>query len=65
MKACMSSNIRLMTTKLAALERLKVDVSTFFSVAIDLIHCKLAGNEEMHNILGEFEFRPDYGVMRS
>ena len=29
----------------------------FFSVAIDPILFKLAGNEDMHNILDEFEFR--------
>ena len=38
----------------------------FFSVAIDPILFKPAGNEDMHNILDEFEFRPDrttdYGV---
>ena len=37
-----------------------------FSVAIDPVLFKLAGNEDMHNILDEFEFRPDwttdYGV---
>ena len=36
------------------------------SVAVDPILFKLAGNEDMHNILDEFEFRPDlttdYGV---
>ena len=31
----------------------------FFSVAIDPILFKLAGNKSMHNILDEFEFRPD------
>ena len=30
-----------------------------FSVANDPILFKLAGNEDMHNILVEFEFRPD------
>ena len=38
----------------------------FFSLAIDPILFKLAGNEDMHNILDEFEFGPDlttdYGV---
>ena len=38
----------------------------FFSVAIDPMLFKFAGNEDMHNILDEFEFRPDrttdYGV---
>ena len=45
--------------ELAALERLKGRRHHFFSVAIDLILSKLAGNEDMHNILNEFEFRPD------
>ena len=31
----------------------------FFSVAIDPILFKLAGNKDMHNILDEFEFRLD------
>ena len=38
----------------------------FFSVAFDPILFILAGNEEMHKISDEFEFRPDrntdYGV---
>ena len=34
-------------------------VSTFFSVAFDLILFIFAGNEDMHKILDEFEFRPD------
>ena len=42
---------------LAALERLKNRRHHFFSVAIDPILFKLAGNEDMHNILDEFEFR--------
>ena len=50
----------------AALEHLKNRRLHFFSVAIDPILFKLAGNEDMHNILDEFEFRPDqttdYGV---
>ena len=41
-------------------------LAVLFSVAIDPILFKLAGNEDMHNILDEFEFRPDrttdYGV---
>ena len=41
-------------------------LAVLFSVAIDLILFKLAGNEDMHNILDEFKFRPDqttdYGV---
>ena len=52
--------------ELAALERLKNRRHHFFSVAIDQILFKLTGNEHMHNILDEFEFRPyrttDYGV---
>ena len=42
--------------ELAALERLKNRHHHFFSVAIDPILFKLAGNEDMHNILHEFEF---------
>ena len=68
-KAWMSLNlgqIPLLTKELAALERLKNRRPHFFSVAIDPILFKLAGNEDMQNILGEFEFRPDqttyYGV---
>ena len=52
--------------ELAALERLKNGRHHFFSIAIDSILFRLAGNEDMHNILDEFEFRPDlttdYGV---
>ena len=52
--------------ELAALERLKNRRHHFFSVAIDPILFRLTGNEGMHNILDEFEFRPDqttvYGV---
>ena len=55
-----------LTMELAVLERLKDRRHHFFSVAIDPIIFKLAGNEDMHNILDEFEFRPvlttDYGV---
>ena len=68
--AWMSSNfgqIPLLTTELAALERLKNRCRHFFSVAIDQIHFKFVGNEDMHNISNEFEFRPDwttnYGVI--
>ena len=50
----------------AALERLKNQRHHFFSVAIDPILFKLESNEDMHNILDEFEFWPDlttdYGV---
>ena len=66
----MSLNFRqipLLTTELAALERLKNRCRHFFSVAIDQIHLKFVGNEDMHNISNEFEFRPDwttdYGVI--
>ena len=45
--------------ELAALERLKNRCHHFFSVAIDQILFKFAGNEDMHNILDESEFRPD------
>ena len=51
-----------LTIELAALERLKNRRHHFFSVAIDPILFKLTGNEDMHNILDEFEFLPDYGV---
>ena len=59
----MSSNfgqIRLLTVELAALERLKNRCRHFFSVAIDQIHFKFVGNEDMHNISNEFEFWPDW-----
>ena len=42
--------------ELAALERLKDRCPHFFSVAVDQIHLKFVGNEEMHNISNEFEF---------
>ena len=68
-KAWMSLNlcqIPGLTMELAALEHLKNRRHHFFSVAIDPILFKLAGNEDMHNILDEFEFQPDvttdYGV---
>ena len=48
-----------LTMELTALERLKNQRHHFFSVAIDPILFKLAGNEDMHHILDEFEFRPD------
>ena len=52
--------------ELAALQCLKNRRHHFFSVAIDPILFKLTGNEDMQNILDEFEFRPDlttaYGV---
>ena len=61
-KAWMSLNlgqIPPLTMELAALERLKNRRHHFFFVAIDPILFKLTGNEDMHNILDEFEFRPD------
>ena len=45
--------------ELVALERLKDRRHHFFSVVIDPILFKLAGNKDMHNTLDEFEFRPD------
>ena len=43
-----------------------IDVSNFFSVSFDPILFILAGNEDMHKMSDEFEFRPDritdYGV---
>ena len=70
-KACMSLNFRQippLTTELhvVALERLKYRCHHVISVDIDPIFFKLAGNKDMHNIMNEFEFRPDrttdYGV---
>ena len=67
-KAYMSLNfgqITPLTTELAALERLK-NRCHVISVDIDPIFFKLAGNKDMHNIMNDFEFRPDrttdYGV---
>ena len=55
-----------LTTELAALERLKNRCHHVISVDIDPIFFKLADNKDMHNIMNEFEFRPDrttdYGV---
>ena len=48
-----------LTTALAALERLKNRCHHVISVDIDLIFFKLADNKDMHNIMNEFEFRPD------
>ena len=52
--------------ELAAFERLKNRCCHFFWVAIDKIHFKFVGNEDIHNISDEFKFRPDwttdYGV---
>ena len=68
-KAYMSLNfgqIPPLTTELAALERLKNRCHHVISVDIDPIFFKLAGNKNMHNIMNEFDFRPDrttdYGV---
>ena len=58
-KAWMSLNlgqIPPLTKELAALERLKNRRHHFFSVAIDPILFKLAGNEDMHNILESSNF---------
>ena len=52
--------IQKLTTELAALECLKINVSFFLSVAIDLILFKLAGKEKMYTILGVFEVWPDW-----
>ena len=57
----MSSNfrqIRLLTTELAALERLK-DQCLHFLVGIDPILFKGGGYIDMYNILHEFEFWPN------
>ena len=43
-----------LTTELAALEHLKNLFHHFFLVAIDQIIFKIAGNEEMHNIMDMF-----------
>ena len=70
-KAYMSLNfgqIPRLTTELAALERLNNRCHHVISLDIDPIFFKLAGNKDMHNIMNEFEFRPDrttdYGVSR-
>ena len=48
-----------LTTVLAALKHLQEnDVSTFFSVAIDLMLFRTADKEVIHNIFNDFEFRP-------
>ena len=48
-----------LTKELAALERLKNRRHHLFSVATDPILFKLAGNEDMHNILDEYKLPPD------
>ena len=61
-KAYMSLNlgqIPPLTMELAALERLKNRCHHVISVDVDPIFFKLAGNKDMHNIINEFEFRPD------
>ena len=58
----MSSNfrqIKLLTTELAALERLKHQCLHFFLVGIDPILFKVGGYIDTHNILHEFEFWPN------
>ena len=45
-----------LTTELAALECLKINVPNFFWVAIYLMLFKLASNKDMHYILDEFIF---------
>ena len=54
--------IRQLTSELAALKRLKSQCLYFLSVSIDRVLLKLAdtSNEEMHNNLDEFEYRPDW-----
>ena len=68
-KAYMSLNfgqIPPLTTELAALEHLKNRCLHVISVDIDPIFFILAGNEDIHKSLYEFEFRTDpttdYGV---
>ena len=60
------SQIPPLTMELAAFDLLKNRRHHYFSVAIDPILFTLAGNEDMHNILNEFELRTDlttdYGV---
>ena len=52
--------ILLPTAGLGALGRLKNQCLHFFSVSIDPILSKLACDKDMHYILDEFEFRPDW-----
>ena len=61
-KAWLSSNfgqIPPLPTKIAALERLKYRCLHIFSIALDPNLFKLSGNEDIHTILDEREFRSD------
>ena len=49
-----------LTTELAALECLKNRCHHVIPVVIDPIFFKLAGYKDMHDIMNEFEFRPDW-----
>ena len=62
------SQIRPQTAELAALERLKKSpltyngkncVANFFSAVLDRIHFILAGKNDIHESLDEFEIWPD------
>ena len=68
-KAWMSLNfgqVPSLAMELAALERLKNRCHHVIFVDTGPIFFKIAGNKDMHNIMNEFEFRPDrttdYGV---
>ena len=52
--------IQQLTSELAACECLENQCLHFFSLAIDLILFKRAYKEAMHNILGVFQFWPDW-----
>ena len=56
-KAWMSSNFSQMNTETTELTAITLSVE--FSLAIDLSLFKLAGNEDMNNILDEFGSWPD------
>ena len=67
MKAWMSLNfgqILPLTMELAALERLKNRCHLFFSVAINSIDFKFAGNEDMHNIFDELKLTFEFVINR-
>ena len=51
--------IRSGTTELAALEHLKNRCCHFFSAVLDRIQFILAGNDDIHESLDEFEIWPD------